>query len=185
MLARQAVWPERMFSLLAGFVEAGESFEVCVAREIREEIGLTVRDVRYLGSQPWPFPRSLMVGFHALGDPDEDFSFNDGEIAEANWFTRDEVRAALAAGDWSSASESKLLLPGSISIARVIIESWAGRRLSSLAADFGQLRLDLAALGLVSVDPSANFTVGTVLLPPLTEPTNSAAAGSCSMSTSS
>jgi len=125
VLARQAVWPERMFSLLAGFVEAGESFEVCVGREILEEIGLTVRDVRYLGSQPWPFPRSLMVGFHALGDPDQEFSFNDGEIAEAAWFTRDEVRAALDAGDWSSASESKLLLPGSISIARVIIESWA------------------------------------------------------------
>ena len=125
VLARQTVWPERMFSLLAGFVEAGESFEVCVAREIREEIGLTVRDVRYLGSQPWPFPRSLMVGFHALGDPAEDFLFSDGEIAEAAWFTRDEVRAALEAGDWSSASESKLLLPGSISIARVIIESWA------------------------------------------------------------
>jgi len=126
VLARQAVWPERMFSLLAGFVEAGESFEACVAREIHEEIGLTVRDVRYLGSQPWPFPRSLMVGFHAVGDPTEDFSFNDGEIAEAAWFTRDEVRAALAVGDWSNnSSDSKLLLPGSISIARVIIESWA------------------------------------------------------------
>ncbi|PBA44634.1 NAD(+) diphosphatase [Mycobacterium avium] len=125
VLARQAVWPERMFSLLAGFVEAGESFEVCVAREVREEIGLTVRDVRYLGSQPWPFPRSLMVGFHAVADPAQDFAFPDGEIAEAAWFTRDEVRAALAAGDWSSDSESKLLLPGSISIARVIIESWA------------------------------------------------------------
>jgi NAD+ diphosphatase len=125
VLARQAVWPERMFSLLAGFVEAGESFEACVAREVREEIGLHVHDVRYLGSQPWPFPRSLMVGFHALGDPGEDFSFNDGEIAEAAWFTRDEVRAALQAGDWTSSSESKLLLPGSISIARVIIESWA------------------------------------------------------------
>ena len=125
VLARQAVWPERMFSLLAGFVEAGESFEVCVAREIREEIGLSVHDVRYLGSQPWPFPRSLMVGFHALGDPDQEFSFNDGEIVEAAWFTRAEVRAALDAGDWTSASQSKLLLPGSISIARVIIESWA------------------------------------------------------------
>jgi NAD+ diphosphatase len=131
VLARQTVWPERMFSLLAGFVEAGESFEVCVAREILEEIGLTVSDVRYLGSQPWPFPRSLMVGFHALGDPAEDFSFNDGEIAEAAWFTRDEVRAALDAGDWTSAAnskllaDSKLLLPGSISIARTIIESWA------------------------------------------------------------
>ena len=114
-----------LFSLLAGFVEAGESFETCVVREIREEIGLTVRDIRYLGSQPWPFPRSLMIGFHAIGDPDEPFSFNDGEIAEAEWFTRDEVRAALAIGDWSSDSESKLLLPGSVSIARVIIESWA------------------------------------------------------------
>jgi NAD+ diphosphatase len=125
VLARQTVWPERMFSLLAGFVEAGESFETCVVREIREEIGLAVRDVRYLGSQPWPFPRSLMVGFHAVGDPDEPFSFNDGEIAQAEWFTRDEIRAALALGDWTSDSESKLLLPGSVSIARVIIESWA------------------------------------------------------------
>lgn len=125
VLARQTVWPERMFSLLAGFVEAGESFETCVAREIREEIGLAVRDVRYLGSQPWPFPRSLMVGFHAVADPDQDFSFNDGEIAEAVWFTREEVRAALAVGDWTSGSDSKLLLPGSVSIARVIIESWA------------------------------------------------------------
>lgn len=127
VLARQTVWPDRMFSLLAGFVEAGESFETCVVREISEEIGLTVRDVRYLGSQPWPFPRSLMVGFHAVADPDQEFSFNDGEIAEACWFTRDEVRAALAVGDWNSAaaSESKLLLPGSISIAREIIESWA------------------------------------------------------------
>ncbi len=125
VLARQTVWPERLFSLLAGFVEAGESFEACVTREIAEEIGVTVRDVRYLGSQPWPFPRSLMVGFHALGDPEQEFSFNDGEIAEAAWFTRAEVRAALEHGDWSSASPSRLLLPGSISIAREIIESWA------------------------------------------------------------
>jgi len=126
-LARQAVWPPRMFSLLAGFVEAGESFETCVEREIAEEIGLSVRDVRYLGSQPWPFPRSLMVGFHAVADPDQEFSFNDGEIVEARWFTRDQVRAALAAGDWTNAetSDSELLLPGSVSIAREIIESWA------------------------------------------------------------
>ena len=88
VLARQTVWPERLFSLLAGFVEAGESFESCVAREIAEEVGLTVTDIRYLGSQPWPFPRSLMVGFHAIGDPEQEFSFNDGEIAEAEWFTR-------------------------------------------------------------------------------------------------
>ena len=126
-LARQAVWPPRMFSLLAGFVEAGESFETCVAREIAEEIGLSVRDVRYLGSQPWPFPRSLMVGFHAVADPDQEFAFNDGEIVEARWFTREQVRTALSLGDWSSAeaSNSELLLPGSVSIAREIIESWA------------------------------------------------------------
>ncbi|MGV0719968.1 NAD(+) diphosphatase [Mycolicibacterium elephantis] len=127
VLARQTMWPPRLFSLLAGFVEAGESFESCVVREIAEEIGLTVTDVQYLGSQPWPFPRSLMVGFHAIGDPDQEFSFNDGEIAEAAWFTRTEVREALDAGDWSSDSSSRLLLPGSISIAREIIESWAAQ----------------------------------------------------------
>jgi NAD+ diphosphatase len=125
VLARQTVWPERLFSILAGFVEAGESFETCVVREIAEEIGLDVTDVQYLGSQPWPFPRSLMIGFHALGDPEQPFSFNDGEIAEAAWFTRAEIREALGQGDWSSNSGSRLLLPGSISIAREIIESWA------------------------------------------------------------
>jgi NAD+ diphosphatase len=125
VLARQTLWPERLFSILAGFVEAGESFETCVIREINEEIGLTVTDVQYLGSQPWPFPRSLMIGFHALGDPDQEFAFNDGEIAEAGWFTRAEIREALEQGDWSSHRPSRLLLPGSISIAREIIESWA------------------------------------------------------------
>lgn len=125
VLARQTVWPERLFSLIAGFVEAGESFESCVVREVAEEIGLSVTDVTYLGSQPWPFPRSLMVGFHAIGDPEQEFVFSDGEIAEAGWFTRAEVREALTEGDWSSDSTSRLLLPGSISIAREIIESWA------------------------------------------------------------
>lgn len=129
VLARQTVWPQRLFSLLAGFVEAGESFESCVAREVAEEVGLTVTDISYLGSQPWPFPRSLMVGFHALGDPQQEFSFNDGEIAEAAWFTRADVREALGHGDWgreaAATAPSRLLLPGSISIAREIIESWA------------------------------------------------------------
>lgn len=127
VLARQTVWPQRLFSLLAGFVEAGESFESCVVREVAEEVGLSVTDVEYLGSQPWPFPRSLMVGFHAIGDPEQEFVFHDGEIAEAAWFTRAEVREALDHGDWSSESSSRLLLPGSISIAREIIESWAAQ----------------------------------------------------------
>jgi NAD+ diphosphatase len=125
VLARQTLWPPRLFSILAGFVEAGESFESCVVREIAEEVGLHVTDVEYLGSQPWPFPRSLMIGFHALGDPEQEFAFNDGEIAEAAWFTRTEIRDALDQGDWSSGGNSRLLLPGSISIAREIIESWA------------------------------------------------------------
>ncbi|WP_067681476.1 NAD(+) diphosphatase [Nocardia miyunensis] len=133
LLARQHTWPERMFSILAGFVEAGESLERCVQREIREEVGLDVRDIRYLGSQPWPLPRSLMLGFAALADPDQPLVFSDGEITEAHWFTRDEVRTALAAGAWGSvtgtttagADEHRLLLPGSISIARSIVESWA------------------------------------------------------------
>jgi NAD+ diphosphatase len=127
VLARQTGWPERLFSLIAGFVEAGESFESCVVREVAEEIGLSVSDVRYLGSQPWPFPRSLMVGFHAVGDPEQEFVFSDGEIAEADWFTRAEVREALDRGDWNSDGPGRLLLPGSISIAREIIESWAAK----------------------------------------------------------
>ena len=125
LLARQPVWPERRFSVLAGFVEAGESLESCVVREIREEVGVEVRDVRYLGSQPWPFPRSLMLGFAAIADPEQALDFRDGEIIEARWFTREEVRAALATGDWASAEDTPLLLPGSISIARGMLEGWA------------------------------------------------------------
>ncbi|UYP17784.1 NAD(+) diphosphatase [Rhodococcus sp. Z13] len=125
LLARQPVWPERRFSVLAGFVEAGESLESCVVREIREEVGVDVREVRYLGSQPWPFPRSLMLGFAAIADPEQPLEFRDGEITEARWFTRDEVRAALATGDWASSEDAPLLLPGSISIARGMLEGWA------------------------------------------------------------
>jgi NAD+ diphosphatase len=110
--------------VLAGFVEAGESLEACVAREVHEEVGLAVSDVTYLGSQAWPFPRSLMVGFHAVADPAAPLYPADGEIEEAMWITRAEVQEALAAGDWR-ASEAKLLLPGNVSIARAMLESWA------------------------------------------------------------
>lgn len=125
LLARQHTWPEGLFSLLAGFVEAGESLERCVEREIKEEVGVDVRAVRYLGSQPWPFPRSLMLGFAAEADPDQPLNFHDGEIAEAHWYTRAEVREALEAGAWGTEADVRLLLPGSISIARTIVESWA------------------------------------------------------------
>ncbi|MFT3900721.1 MAG: NAD(+) diphosphatase [Gordonia sp. (in: high G+C Gram-positive bacteria)] len=131
LLGRQAMWPERWYSTLAGFVEPGESLEQCVIREVHEEVGITVTDPRYLGSQPWPFPRSLMIGFAALGDPDEPLEFLDGEIADAAWFTRDEVRAALAAKEWTDPDEGDdgpqvpLRVPGSVSIARSMIEAWA------------------------------------------------------------
>lgn len=127
LLGRQRVWQERRFSLLAGFVEAGESLEACVVREVREEVGIGVRDLRYLGSQPWPFPRSLMIGFSAVADPDEPLRFADGEIAEAGWFTRRQVLTALDAGDWLEGADVPLLLPGPVSIARRMIESWVRR----------------------------------------------------------
>lgn len=127
LLARQPSWPERRMSVLAGFVEAGESLETCVVREVREEVGLSVDRIEYLGSQPWPFPRSIMIGFAAQADPAADLEFTDGEIAEARWFHRDEVEAALAAGDWAASTSAPLLLPGSISIARAMLESWVAR----------------------------------------------------------
>lgn len=125
LLARAPAWPERRFSVLAGFVEAGESLESCVVREIKEEVGVSVSDITYLGSQPWPFPRSVMIGFSAVADPEVPLQFLDGEIAEAHWFERSEVRDALKLGDWATDSESRLLLPGSISIARGMLEGWA------------------------------------------------------------
>jgi NAD+ diphosphatase len=127
LLARQPVWPEGRYSVLAGFVEAGESLEACVMREIHEEVGVRVHDVSYLGSQAWPFPRSLMIGFSAHADPADQLVLADGEIAEAMWVTRAELRGALDAGDWAGRSDGdpSLLLPGKVSIARSMLESWA------------------------------------------------------------
>jgi NAD+ diphosphatase len=124
LLARQPVWPIGRFTVLAGFVEAGESLEGCVRREIHEEVGVHVRDIAYLGSQAWPFPRSLMLAFEAVADPAAALTPADGEIAEAMWVTRADLRVALGAGDWG-ASHSPLLLPGTVSIARSMLESWA------------------------------------------------------------
>jgi NAD+ diphosphatase len=128
LLARQPVWPPGRFSVLAGFVEAGESLEACVLREIHEEVGVEISDIRYLGSQAWPFPRSVMIGFHAVADPDTPLRPAAGEIAEAMWVTRDELRAALARGDWGGRGEPGerlVLLPGKVSIARSMLEAWA------------------------------------------------------------
>lgn len=120
LLARQPIWPPARYSVLAGFVEAGESLEACVAREIREEVGIEVADIRYLGSQPWPFPRSIMVGFAAVAvDPAAALVLADGEIEDARWCTRAEVRAALAE------DQPDLKLPGETSIAYQMVRGWA------------------------------------------------------------
>lgn len=123
LVARQPSWPAGRFTVLAGFVEAGESLEACVEREVHEEVGVHVHDLSYLGSQAWPFPRSLMVAFQGVADPQAPLVLADGEIAEAMWVTRARLRTALAAGDW--AADAPLLLPGRVSIARAMLESWA------------------------------------------------------------
>jgi NAD+ diphosphatase len=114
VLGRQAVWPPGRFSILAGFVEPGESAEAAVVREVAEEVGLHVTDVRYVGSQPWPFPQSLMLGFVARADGGGDLTLDPDEIEEARWFTREELRAG----------EGPKALPPPVSIARHIIDRW-------------------------------------------------------------
>jgi NAD+ diphosphatase len=121
VLARQPIWPPERYSVLAGFVEAGESLEACVAREIAEEVGVAVSGIRYLGSQPWPFPRSIMVGFAAVAPADAPLHPADGEIAEARWVDRADLRAALDAGG----EIEGLRLPGPTSIARLMLAGWA------------------------------------------------------------
>lgn len=121
LLARQAMWPERRYSLLAGFVEPGESLEAAVVRETAEEAGVHVEGVRYLASQPWPFPASLMLGFVARART-TDIAVDGIEIAEALWVTAPELTSALA--------EGTILLPPRLSIARQIIEWWAGGALA-------------------------------------------------------
>jgi NAD+ diphosphatase len=114
VLGRQPVWPPGRFSVLAGFVEPGESAEGAVVREVAEEVGLRVADIRYVASQPWPFPQSLMLGFTARVEGDPTLRIDDDEIEEARWFTRDQLRS----GDGPRA------LPPTVSIARNIIDRW-------------------------------------------------------------
>ncbi|OZM75195.1 NADH pyrophosphatase [Amycolatopsis antarctica] len=134
LLARQPIWPVGRYSVLAGFVEAGESLEGCVEREIREEVGAEVRDIRYLGSQPWPFPRSIMLGFTARADRCAPLTPADDEIEEAFWVSRAEVRAAFANSRLRepgavptpiAGGAAGLVLPGNSSIARVMLDAWA------------------------------------------------------------
>ncbi len=121
MLARNALWPAGRMSVVAGFVEPGESAEHAVAREVYEETAIVVGQVRYLGSQPWPMPRSLMLGFQATAKGGQRIAVDEEEIGEARWFSRAELRAAIDAGELGIAPTS--------SIARRLIEYWYGEEL--------------------------------------------------------
>jgi NAD+ diphosphatase len=120
LLGRQASWPERRFSVLAGFVEPGETLEEAVRREVREESSVEVGEVGYVASQPWPFPSSLMIGFHAEADPAGEPRPRDGELAEVRWFERSELEAAVA-------GTAELRLPPPYSISRRLIDGWLAR----------------------------------------------------------
>ena len=120
LLGRRAGWPPGRLSVLAGFVSPGESAEEAVVREVEEESGIVARDPVFVASQPWPFPASLMLGFHARSDAGDPISA-DGELAEVGFYELETVRAALR-GD-----ESTFKLPPSISIARYLIERWVAR----------------------------------------------------------
>lgn len=113
LLGRQPTWPEGRYSAIAGFVEPGESLEDAIRREIFEETNVRVGEIRYHSSQPWPFPSSLMLGFTARATGTE-VALNDGELEDAGWFTRKELRSGFPQ------------LPFRISIARRLIDDWIG-----------------------------------------------------------
>ncbi|HWK44847.1 MAG TPA: NAD(+) diphosphatase [Stellaceae bacterium] len=115
LLGRQPVWPKGMYSTLAGFVEPGESLEAAVAREVYEEAGVVVDDVRYHSSQPWPFPASIMLGFYATARG-TDIKVDQTEIEDARWFDRDWLR--------THHDDEAFRLPRADSIARRLIEDW-------------------------------------------------------------
>ena len=115
LLGRQPTWPDRMYSNIAGFVEPGESLETAVGREVWEETGVRIQRVTYHSSQPWPFPRSLMVGFHAEA-ASEAITLRDGELEDAHWFTRVQIAEGL--------TEGSLSLPSAYSISYHLIEDW-------------------------------------------------------------
>ena len=119
LLARSPRFPPNMYSALAGFLEPGESLEDCVVREVYEEVGLRVTDVRYHSSQPWPFPRSVMIGFHARAE-NTDLTLDEEEIEDARWVTRDFLRAK---DQWQN-----FFIPPRIAVARHLIDDWIANK---------------------------------------------------------
>lgn len=117
LLGANAAWAGRMHSCFAGFVEAGESLESTIHRELLEEAGVHLRDLRYRGSQPWPYPRSLMLGFEATAEEPEAARADGTEILSVRWFTRAEIGAGLA-------GQGPTALPSGVSIAHRLIRAW-------------------------------------------------------------
>lgn len=117
LLGRQPGWPPGRFSVLAGFVDPGESVEAAIRREVMEEVGIVVGDVEYVASQPWPFPASLMLGCAARAET-TDVVLTDDEIAEARWYDRDGLREAMATGE--------VFVPPNVSIAHRLVVEWFG-----------------------------------------------------------
>ena len=121
LLGRQPRFPPRRFSTLAGFVEPGESIEEAVAREVLEEAGVAVSKVSYIGSQPWPFPSSLMIGCHAEA-LDDVLTIDRTELDDADWFTRAEVEAAMQGQE-----DARFIAPPPQAIAHHLMKWWLAR----------------------------------------------------------
>ena len=125
LLGSQGTWEQNRWSILAGFVEAGESLEAAVVREMKEECGLDVFDIEYLYSQSWPFPQSLMLGFRAKADSSVEFLPDGEEIVKLRWFSKSEI----------AAEAESLLLPSDSTISRSLIELWYGSPIVSAAEE--------------------------------------------------